>query len=61
MIPGSEVAGTVVAVGAEVDPSWIGRRVWAFTGTAGGYAEHAVAQVDDVVAAPRRACRRSTP
>ena len=32
-IPGSEVAGTVTAVGDGVDPSWIGRRVWAFTGT----------------------------
>lgn len=52
MIPGSEVAGLVTAVGAGVDDSWIGRRVWAFTGAGGGYAEHAVAQVDDVVALP---------
>lgn len=52
MIPGSEVAGSVTAVGAGVDESWIGRRVWAFTGVGGGYAEHAVARVDDVVALP---------
>lgn len=52
MIPGSEVAGSVTAVGAGVDESWIGRRVWAFTGVAGSYAEHAVARVDDVVALP---------
>jgi len=52
MIPGSEVAGCVIAVGAGVDDSWIGRRVWAFTGGGGGYAEHAVARVDDVVALP---------
>jgi len=49
LIPGSEVAGTVTAVGTGVDPSWIGRRVWAFTRT-GGYAEQALAQVGEVVA-----------
>lgn len=52
MILGSEVAGTVSAVGAGVDPAWVGRRVWAFTGTSGGYAEQAVARVDDVVELP---------
>lgn len=52
MIPGSEVAGVVVGIGAEVDPSWIGRRVWAFTGTSGGYGEYAVARVEDVTALP---------
>jgi NADPH:quinone reductase len=52
MIPGSEIAGTVAEVGAGVDPSWIGRRVWAFTGTSGGYAEQAVAAVDDIVPLP---------
>lgn len=52
LIPGSEVAGTVTAVGADGDQSWVGRRVWAFTGTGGGYVEQAVAQIDDVVALP---------
>lgn len=52
MIPGSEVAGTVVSAGADVDPSWLGRRVWAFTGTSGGYAELAVASIDDVTPLP---------
>lgn len=52
MIPGGEVAGTVTAVGSDADPAWVGRRVWAFTGTAGGYAEHAVAHLGDVVAIP---------
>ena len=42
-IPGSEVAGSVAAVGDGVDPSWIGRRVWAFTGMSGGYVEQATA------------------
>ncbi|MBD0420381.1 zinc-dependent alcohol dehydrogenase family protein [Streptomyces sp. TRM S81-3] len=49
---GSEVAGRVTAVGEGVDASWIGRRVWAFTGLSGGYAERAVAAVEDVLALP---------
>lgn len=52
MIPGSEVAGTVAGVGDGVDPSWIGRRVWAFTGLSGGYSERAVASVEDVTPLP---------
>ncbi len=52
LILGSEVAGTVTAVGTDVDESWVGRRAWAFTGLGGGYAEQALAQVDDVVALP---------
>lgn len=52
LIPGSEVAGVVTATGDGVDASWIGRRVWAFTGTGGGYVEEAVAPVADVVALP---------
>ncbi|WP_030739554.1 zinc-binding dehydrogenase [Streptomyces sp. NRRL S-31] len=49
---GSEVAGKVTAVGGGVDASWIGRRVWAFTGLSGGYAEQAVALVEDVLPLP---------
>lgn len=49
---GSEVAGSVTAVGEGVDPSWTGRRVWAFTGLSGGYAEQAVAAVSDVLPLP---------
>ncbi|MET8291370.1 zinc-dependent alcohol dehydrogenase family protein [Streptomyces sp. NPDC005132] len=49
---GSEVAGSVNAVGEGVDASWIGQRVWAFTGLSGGYAEQAVASVDDVLPLP---------
>ncbi|MEO7124025.1 MAG: zinc-binding dehydrogenase, partial [Lacisediminihabitans sp.] len=52
LIPGSEVAGTVTAVGADVDTSWVGRRVWAFTGTGGGYVEQALARIGDVVELP---------
>ncbi|MEU6534378.1 zinc-binding dehydrogenase [Streptomyces sp. NPDC047000] len=49
---GSEVAGSVTAVGEGVDASWVGRRVWAFTGLSGGYAEQAVAAVEDVLPLP---------
>ncbi|WP_245665775.1 zinc-binding dehydrogenase [Actinoplanes subtropicus] len=52
LIPGSEVAGRVTAVGTDVGESWLGRRVWAFTGTGGGYAEQALARIADVVALP---------
>ncbi|GAB4086023.1 zinc-binding dehydrogenase [Myceligenerans cantabricum] len=52
LVPGSEVAGEVTAVGAGVDESWVGRRVWAFTGRGGGYVEQALARVDDVVPLP---------
>ncbi|MCX5395731.1 zinc-binding dehydrogenase [Streptomyces sp. NBC_00102] len=51
-IPGGEVAGTVTAVGDGVDTSWIGRRVWGFTGTGGGYVEQAVAPVAEIVPLP---------
>jgi NADPH2:quinone reductase len=53
LIPGSEVAGTVTALGADVDPSWLHRRVWAFTGTGGGYVEQALAHLRDVAALPQ--------
>ncbi|MEU2679113.1 zinc-binding dehydrogenase [Streptomyces sp. NPDC007107] len=51
-VPGSEVAGTVTAVGEGVDASWTGRRVWAFTGTGGGYVEQAAVPVKDIVPLP---------
>jgi NADPH2:quinone reductase len=51
-VPGSEVAGTVTAAGHGVDAAWIGRRVWAFTGTGGGYVEQAIAAVEEIVALP---------
>lgn len=51
-IPGGEVAGIVTAVGDGVDASWIGGRVWAFTGTGGGYVEQALAPVEEIVPLP---------
>ncbi|HZX08030.1 zinc-binding dehydrogenase [Kribbella sp.] len=52
-IPGREVAGRVGAVGPEVDPSWIGKRVVVHLGMApGGYAERAVAKVESLYELP---------
>ncbi|MFI6047639.1 zinc-binding dehydrogenase [Nocardia sp. NPDC051321] len=45
-VPGREVAGTIDAVGAEVDPGWVGKHVVAHLGMVpGGYAELAVTEV----------------
>jgi NADPH2:quinone reductase len=49
---GGEVAGTVTAVGEGVDASWVGRRVWAFTGLGGGYVEQAIAPVSEILPLP---------
>lgn len=43
MTPGFEVAGTITAVGAGVDPNRIGQRVAATTPGSGGYADYALA------------------
>ncbi|AQW47147.1 zinc-dependent alcohol dehydrogenase family protein [Streptomyces violaceusniger] len=51
-IPGSEVAGIVTAVGDGVDTSWVGQRVWAFTGVRGGYVEQAIASVEEILPLP---------
>ncbi|ADD39736.1 zinc-binding dehydrogenase [Stackebrandtia nassauensis] len=49
MTPGREVAGTVDALGPDVDESWLGRRVVAHLGIAsGGYAELAVREAEAV-------------
>lgn len=52
MILGREVAGIVTATGPGVDPSWVGRRVWAFTGDGGAYLEQAIAPVSNVTELP---------
>jgi NADPH2:quinone reductase len=49
---GSEIAGTVAAVGDGVDSAWVGQRVWAFTGLGGGYAERAVVPAATLVPLP---------
>jgi NADPH:quinone reductase-like Zn-dependent oxidoreductase len=49
---GGEIAGTVAAVGDGVDASWIGQRVWAFTGVGGGYAQQAIAPAATLIPLP---------
>nr|WP_238351325.1 zinc-binding dehydrogenase [Kribbella shirazensis] len=52
-IPGREVAGRVSAVGPDVDPSWVGKRVVVHLGMVpGGYAERAVAKVESLYELP---------
>ncbi|MFY2562833.1 zinc-binding dehydrogenase [Corallococcus terminator] len=51
-VPGFGVGGTVRAVGAGVDPGWVGRRVIANTEQHGGYAERAVVSARKMVAVP---------
>lgn len=53
MTPGREVAGTVDAVGPDVDSSWVGRAVVVHLGQAsGGYASQALAAVDALIPLP---------
>jgi NADPH:quinone reductase len=51
-IPGAEAAGTVTAIGRDVDPAWVGRRAWAFTGAGGAYAERVTAPATALVPLP---------
>lgn len=52
-VPGLEIGGQVVEVGPDVDQSLVGRRVLATTvNNAGGYAEHALAEVDNMYSVP---------
>jgi NADPH2:quinone reductase len=52
-VPGSGVGGEVISVGDGVDEGWLGRRVIAHTGSAGGgYAELAAVSLEDTVAVP---------
>ena len=54
-IPGREVAGTVDMVGADVDASWLGRRVVAHLGPVpGGYADQAVTDVGNLISVPEQ-------
>ncbi|MDG4809495.1 zinc-binding dehydrogenase [Micromonospora sp. WMMD1120] len=51
-VPGGLVAGTVSAVGPDVDPAWLERQVLARTGQTGGFAERAAAQVGELFPVP---------
>lgn len=50
-IPGLEIAGTIVAVGEEVDPTMIGQQVCALV-WGGGYAEYCVAPAGQCLPVP---------
>jgi NADPH2:quinone reductase len=49
---GVGVAGTVVSAGPGVDGRWVGRRVVARSGPAGGYVERALLPAENLVAVP---------
>jgi NADPH:quinone reductase len=51
-VPGGLVAGRVRAVGAGVEATWSGRRVIAGTGQRDGFAEQAVAAVEELFPVP---------
>jgi NADPH2:quinone reductase len=52
IIPGNGVGGVVAAVGPEVDPALVGRRVVASTGGSGGYAQRAAVAVGSLFEVP---------
>ena len=51
-IPGNGVGGQVRAVGSDVDPDWLGRRVVAHTCGQGGYAEQVALPVESLSVVP---------
>jgi NADPH2:quinone reductase len=51
-IPGNGIAGRVLAVGAGVDPAWVGGSAAAHTGSRGGYADRAAVAAARMVAIP---------
>jgi NADPH:quinone reductase len=51
-VPGNGVAGTVSAIGAGVEPNWVGRNVVSDTRETGSYAERVVVPADGLVLVP---------
>src|SRR5258706_8394605 len=51
-VPGNGVGGTVAAIGADVDPSWLCRRVVTTTGGTGGYAERVAVPASNLIPVP---------
>jgi NADPH2:quinone reductase len=51
-VPGNGVAGRVLTIGADVQPSWIGRAAVAHTGSRGGYADRALVDIDRLSVVP---------
>jgi NADPH2:quinone reductase len=52
--PGLQAVGNVRAVGSNVDHSWIGQKVMAYTPAGGGYAEQTVARAEFCLPIPPR-------
>jgi NADPH2:quinone reductase len=52
MILGNGVGGVVMAVGAEADQGWVGKRVVSSTGGSGGYVERAAVEVGGLIEVP---------
>ncbi|GAB2747288.1 zinc-binding dehydrogenase [Kitasatospora kifunensis] len=52
LIPGNGVGGTVSALGPDVDPQLLGRRVVTGTGGSGGYAERVAVPAEGLFAVP---------
>ncbi|WP_433134750.1 zinc-binding dehydrogenase [Micromonospora sp. CA-240977] len=52
LIPGNGVGGVIAAVGPDVDPALIGRRVVSATGGSGGYAERAAVDATAPIEVP---------
>lgn len=50
-LPGLEVSGEVVAVGSDLGPEWLGRKICALT-NGGGYAEYCVAPAGQCLPVP---------
>lgn len=50
--PGNAIEGSVVQVGPNASEAWIGSRVAASTGGAGGYADRAVVRVEGLIRIP---------
>ncbi len=51
-VPGNGVGGVVSAIGPNVEPAWLGRRVVTGTGGSGGYAEKVAVPVGGLVGVP---------
>lgn len=51
LIPGSDVAGTIIGVGKDVSKTWLGRRVYALI-SIGGYSEQVVTSQHKLITLP---------
>ncbi|SFP32381.1 NADPH2:quinone reductase [Amycolatopsis arida] len=52
VVPGNGVGGVVSALGPDVDPDWVGRRVVTATGGSGGYAQRVAVPAEGLFVVP---------